>query len=192
MSQNDRLEKSRRLFRSTHPGRGHREDYPHAGGPGKILPATAKVHSRRRRPLDRTGGCSVTILEAAAALRAKKVSSLELTDESLKRIERANPRINAFITVVADSARARAVAMDAELSRGIDRGPLHGIPVAHKDLMMTRGVRTTGGSKLFFDFVPAEDAAVAEKWNDAGAVMAGKTGLHELAYGITSTNPPFG
>ncbi len=134
----------------------------------------------------------MTILEAAAALRAKKVSSLELTDESLKRIERANPRINAFITVVADSARARAVAMDAELSRGIDRGPLHGIPVAHKDLMMTRGVRTTGGSKLFFDFVPAEDAAVAEKWNDAGAVMAGKTGLHELAYGITSTNPHFG
>jgi len=134
----------------------------------------------------------MTILEAAAALRAKKVSSLELTDESLKRIERANPKLNAFITVIADSARARAVAMDAELSRGVDRGPLHGLPVAHKDLMKTRGVRTTAGSKLFFDFVPAEDAAVVEKWNDAGVVMVGKTGLHELAYGITSTNPHFG
>ena len=134
----------------------------------------------------------MTILEAAAALRAKSVSSLELTDASLKRIERANPKLNAFITVIADAARARAVAMDAELSRGVDRGPLHGIPVAHKDLMMTRGVRTTAGSKIFFDFVPAEDAAVVEKWNDAGAVMVGKTGLHELAYGITSTNPHFG
>ena len=134
----------------------------------------------------------MTILEAAAALRAKKISSRELTDDALRRIERENPRINAFITVVAESARARAAAMDDELARGVDRGPLHGIPVAHKDLMMTRGVRTTAGSKIFSDFVPTEDAAVVEKWNDAGAVMIGKTGLHELAYGITSTNPHFG
>jgi aspartyl-tRNA(Asn)/glutamyl-tRNA(Gln) amidotransferase subunit A len=134
----------------------------------------------------------VTILEAAAALRAKKISSLELADQALRRIERVNPKINAFITLTADLARSRAAALDAELSRGIDRGPLHGIPVAHKDLMMTCGVRTTAGSKLFFDFVPAEDAAVVEKWNHAGAVMVGKTGLHELAYGITSTNPHFG
>ena len=134
----------------------------------------------------------MTILEAAAALRAKKISSRELTDDALRRIERENPRINAFITVVAESARACAAAMDDELARGVDRGPLHGIPVAHKDLMMTRGVRTTAGSKIFSDFVPTEDAAVVEKWNDAGAVMIGKTGLHELAYGITSTNPHFG
>jgi aspartyl-tRNA(Asn)/glutamyl-tRNA(Gln) amidotransferase subunit A len=134
----------------------------------------------------------VTIVEAAAALRAKKVSSVELTDEALKRIESANPKLNAFITVIADQARARAAAMDAELARGVDRGAMHGIPVAHKDLMLTRGVRTTAGSKIFADFVPAEDAAVVEKWNLAGAVMVGKTGLHELAYGITSTNPHFG
>lgn len=134
----------------------------------------------------------MTIQEAAAALRAKKISSLELTDESLKRIATANPKVNAFITVLADSARARAVAMDAELSRGVDRGPLHGIPIAHKDLVMTRGIRTTAGSKIFSDFVPGEDAVVAAKLADAGAVLVGKTNLHELAYGVTSTNPHFG
>lgn len=134
----------------------------------------------------------MTILEAAAALRAKKVSSLELTDQSLKRIAQANPKLNAFITVIDESARARASAMDAELAHGRDRGPLHGIPIAHKDLVMTRGIRTTAGSKLFADFVPDHDAEVAIKLNEAGAVLVGKTGLHELAYGVTSNNPHFG
>ena len=134
----------------------------------------------------------MTIAEAAGALRAKKISSRELTDEALNSIARANPKINAFITVTEDTARARADAMDAELARGHDRGPLHGLPIAHKDLMMTRGVRTTAGSKIFADFVPQEDAAVVRKLDGAGAVMVGKTGLHELAYGITSNNPHFG
>ncbi|HTS77274.1 MAG TPA: amidase, partial [Bryobacteraceae bacterium] len=134
----------------------------------------------------------MTIAEAAGALRAKKISSRELTDEALNSIARANPKINAFITVTKDTARARADAMDAELARGHDRGPLHGLPIAHKDLMMTRGVRTTAGSKIFADFVPQEDAAVVRKLDGAGAVMVGKTGLHELAYGITSNNPHFG
>jgi aspartyl-tRNA(Asn)/glutamyl-tRNA(Gln) amidotransferase subunit A len=134
----------------------------------------------------------VTVAEAAAGLRAKRVSSRELTEEALTRIARENPRLNAFITVTEESARARAIAMDEELARGVDRGPLHGLPVAHKDLMKTRGVRTTAGSKLFADFVPNEDAVVVQKLNEAGAVMVGKTGLHELAYGITSNNPHFG
>ncbi|HLX43288.1 MAG TPA: amidase [Bryobacteraceae bacterium] len=134
----------------------------------------------------------MTILEAAAALRAKKVSSVELVDESLKKIAAANPRLNAFITVTEESARTRARAADAELAKGVDHGLLHGVPIAHKDLVMTRGVRTTAGSKIFSDFVPDQDAVVAAKLNDAGAVMVGKTGLHELAYGITSTNPHFG
>ncbi len=134
----------------------------------------------------------MTILEAAAALRAKKVSSAELTDDSLKRIARANPELNAFITVIEDSARARASAMDAEFSQGVDCGPLHGIPFAHKDLIQTKGVLTTAGSKIFAGFVPDQDAVVATKLNDAGAVLVGKTGLHELAYGITSNNPHYG
>jgi aspartyl-tRNA(Asn)/glutamyl-tRNA(Gln) amidotransferase subunit A len=134
----------------------------------------------------------MNILEAAAALRAKKVSSVELTDDSLQKIAEANPRLNAFITVTGESARVRAREADAELATGADRGPLHGVPIAHKDLVMTRGVRTTAGSKIFSDFIPDHDAVVAAKLNHAGAVVVGKTGLHELAYGITSTNPHFG
>ena len=134
----------------------------------------------------------MTILESAAALRAKKISSLELTGTSLKRIAQAGPKLNAFITVIEDFARARASAMDAELASGVDRGPLHGIPFAHKDLVQTKGVRTTAGSKLFADFIPDRDAVVAAKLNHAGAVLVGKTGLHELAYGVTSNNPHYG
>ncbi len=131
----------------------------------------------------------MTILEMADALRAKKVSSLELTNDALKKID---PRLNAFITVLEDSARARASAMDAELSHGIDRGPMHGIPIAHKDLVYTKGVRTTGGSKILKDFVPDHDADIAISLERAGTVLVGKTNLHEFAYGITSTNPHFG
>jgi aspartyl-tRNA(Asn)/glutamyl-tRNA(Gln) amidotransferase subunit A len=134
----------------------------------------------------------MTILEMADALRAKKVSSLELTNDTLAKIARENPRLNAFIIVLEDSARARASAMDAEMSHGIDRGPMHGVPIAHKDLVYTKGVRTTGGSKIFKDFVPDHDADIAMNLERAGSVMVGKTGLHEFAYGITSTNPHFG
>ena len=134
----------------------------------------------------------MTIQEAARALRARKVSSLELVEESLKRIAAAQERLNAFITVTGDKARARAKEMDAELAGGLDRGLLHGLPIAHKDLIMTRGVRTTAGSKILADFVPDDEAEVALKMEEAGAISVGKTGLHELAYGITSTNPHFG
>jgi aspartyl-tRNA(Asn)/glutamyl-tRNA(Gln) amidotransferase subunit A len=134
----------------------------------------------------------MTILASAEALRAKKVSSLELTNDALEKIARDNQRLNAFITVDAETARARASAMDAELSHGIDRGPLHGIPFAHKDLVYTKGIRTTGGSRIFAGFVPDHDADIAINLNNAGAVLVGKTNLHEFAYGITSTNPHFG
>lgn len=130
----------------------------------------------------------MTILEAAAALRARKVSSVELTSESLE----GTGNLNAFITVMEESARARARQADLELARGLDRGPLHGIPIAVKDVFSTRGVRTTCGSKLFADHVPDHDAAVVEKLAEAGAVLVGKTNMHELAYGISSSNPHFG
>jgi aspartyl-tRNA(Asn)/glutamyl-tRNA(Gln) amidotransferase subunit A len=134
----------------------------------------------------------VTILEAGRALRSRKISCLELTNRCLDHIAKLNPRLNAFITVTEQSARQRAEELDRELASGRNRGPLHGIPIAHKDLIATKGVRTTSGSKLFADHVPKADARVAEKLNAAGAVMLGKTGLHELAYGITSDNPHFG
>jgi aspartyl-tRNA(Asn)/glutamyl-tRNA(Gln) amidotransferase subunit A len=134
----------------------------------------------------------VTIVEAAQALRKRNVSSAELTEAALGRIAADNPKLNAFLTVLADSARAQAEAADAELARGMDRGPLHGIPIAVKDVFETRGVRTTCGSVLFKDNVPVRDAAVVERLAAAGVVLVGKTGMHELAYGITSNNPHFG
>ena len=134
----------------------------------------------------------MTIQQAGAALRSRKTTSLELTLGCLERIDRLNPKLNAFITVTRTAAEKRASEMDAELTHGIDRGPLHGIPIAYKDLVFTKGVRTTAGSKLYSDFVPDHDARIVEQLNAAGAVSVGKTGLHELAYGITSNNPHFG
>ena len=134
----------------------------------------------------------MTISEVGAALRSKKLSVRELTEETLRRVADANPRLNAFLTVTDAAARSRATVLDDELARGIDRGPLHGIPIAHKDNIFTRGMRTTGGSKIFADFVPDYDATIVSQLNDAGANVIGKTGLHEFAYGITSNNPHFG
>lgn len=134
----------------------------------------------------------MNIAEAGAALRKRTISCRDLTDECLKRIARLNPLLNAFITVNENAARARADECDSDLKNGIDHGPLHGIPIAHKDLICTKGIRTTSGSKLFENYEPDYDATVAHRLNEAGAVMIGKTGLHELAYGITSSNPHFG
>lgn len=134
----------------------------------------------------------MTILEAAAQLRAKRVSSLELTRACLDRIEKLNPKVNAFLTVTRAEAEKTAAQRDAELARGVDRGVLHGIPVAYKDLIFTKGIRTTAGSKVYANFVPDHDAKLVEDLDKAGVVMVGKTGLHELAYGITSNNPHYG
>jgi aspartyl-tRNA(Asn)/glutamyl-tRNA(Gln) amidotransferase subunit A len=134
----------------------------------------------------------VTIAQTGAALRSGKFSIREYIDDTLRRIAETQERLNAFITVMSDAARARAATLDQELARGIDRGPLHGIPVAHKDNIFTRGVRTTAGSKIFADFMPDRDAEIVRQLNEAGAIVIGKTGLHELAYGATSGNPHFG
>ena len=134
----------------------------------------------------------MTLLEAAAALRRREISSAELTAAALQRIERLNPSTNAMQTVMAEAARECAKQADQELARGEGRGPLHGIPIAVKDLFRTQGVRTTGGSKLFEDYVPDHDSTVVEWLRAGGAVLIGKTGMHELAYGITSSNPHFG
>jgi aspartyl-tRNA(Asn)/glutamyl-tRNA(Gln) amidotransferase subunit A len=134
----------------------------------------------------------MTILEAAAALRARQVSSVELTTRCLETIARDNPKLNAFLAVTEEQALADARRADAEFAEGRDRGPMQGIPIAHKDLFCTNSVKTTSGSKVFAEYVPNFDAAVVEKLRDAGAVMMGKTNMHEHAYGITSNNPHFG
>lgn len=133
----------------------------------------------------------MTILEAARKIAAGEVSSAELTGESLAFIRR-NSNLNAFLTVMDEHAVKKAKARDEERAQGRLRGPLHGVPVAVKDVFCTKGVKTTCGSKLFADHVPDYDAAVVEKLEAAGAVIVGKTHMHELAYGITSNNPHFG
>jgi aspartyl-tRNA(Asn)/glutamyl-tRNA(Gln) amidotransferase subunit A len=133
----------------------------------------------------------VTITEAARALRERRVTSGELTRSALDRIGRLNPALNAFLSLLPERAAARAAQADRELESGSDRGPLHGIPIAIKDLFAMCGVRLTGGS-IIQDEVPTADAAVVEKLESAGAVILGTLNLHELAYGVTSENPHFG
>ena len=138
------------------------------------------------------GRAYASVSEAAALLRGGEVSAVELTRLMLGRIEQMNAGLNAFITVTAELALAQAAQADRELADGRDRGPLHGIPVAIKDLIDTGGVLTTGGSRHYADRVPDSDATVVARLRDAGAVMLGKTALHEMAFGSTSINPFFG
>lgn len=134
----------------------------------------------------------LTIARAAALFRARQLSPVELTDAYLRRIEQRDPAINAFITVTAEQARAQARRAAEELAAGIDRGALHGMPIALKDLFATAGIRTTAGSKILADWVPETDSTVVRKLHEAGAVLLGKLNMHEFAYGGTTANPHHG
>lgn len=134
----------------------------------------------------------MSIHEAASGLRARRFSAVELTQAAVARIDRHDPVLRTFITVTASQALEQARQADADFAAGIDRGPLQGIPIAVKDLFSTKGVRTTAGSRIYENFIPAMDATVVERLLAAGAVMLGKLNMHELAYGITSANPHFG
>ena len=133
-----------------------------------------------------------SLAEVSELVRAKQVSPVELTQACLERIARLDRKLNAFITVTAESALADARAAEEEIARGNWRGPLHGIPIALKDLVETAGVRTTAASGLRKDFIPAKDAEVARRLRAAGAVCVGKTNLHEFAYGGSSAISSFG
>ncbi len=133
-----------------------------------------------------------TILELGQLLRQRSVSPVDLTRDCLARIEKLNPALNAFITVTADRALAQAHMAEAEIQRGQWRGPLHGIPLALKDLIDTAGLRTTAASALFKDRIPGEDAEVVRRLKQAGAVLLGKQNLHEFAYGGSSVVGCFG
>jgi aspartyl-tRNA(Asn)/glutamyl-tRNA(Gln) amidotransferase subunit A len=133
-----------------------------------------------------------TISELAQRLRRSEVSAVEITQEYLGRIERLNPALNAFITIMSESALAEARRAEAEILRGEWRGPLHGVPVALKDLIDSAGARTTAASALYKDRVPNEDAEVVRRLRQAGAVIVGKNNLHEFAYGGSSLVSYFG
>ena len=125
-------------------------------------------------------------MELADLLKTREVSSVELTNDCLARIEQLNSALNAFITITADSALAQATEADEEIHRGRWRGPLHGIPLGLKDLIDTADVLTTAASALFKDRVPKQDADVVSRLKAAGAVLTGKQNLHEFAYGGSS------
>jgi aspartyl-tRNA(Asn)/glutamyl-tRNA(Gln) amidotransferase subunit A len=134
----------------------------------------------------------LTLTKASELLRSKAVSAVDLTQACVDRIATHNLTLNAFITVTAEQALTTARQLDAEGRRGNWRGPLHGIPIALKDNMDTAGVRTTAASELFKDRVPSEDAEVARRLKAAGAILLGKTNLHEFAYGGSSSVSYFG
>jgi aspartyl-tRNA(Asn)/glutamyl-tRNA(Gln) amidotransferase subunit A len=134
----------------------------------------------------------LSLAEACELVRSKKVSPVELTEACLHRIERLNPGLNAFITVTADTALDEARAAEAHIQQGLWLGPLHGIPIALKDLVDTAGVRTTAGSNLFRNRLPLVDAEVVRRLKAAGAVFLGKLNLHEFAYGASSVVSAFG
>jgi aspartyl-tRNA(Asn)/glutamyl-tRNA(Gln) amidotransferase subunit A len=137
----------------------------------------------------------LTIEEAARLIRRRQISSMELVEATLQRIERLNPSLNAFITIVADAARRQALAADREQHRkrgSRTLGPLYGLPISLKDNYCTRGIRTTAGSRILTNFIPQEDAEAAARLARAGAILLGKTNMHEFAYGITNENPHYG
>jgi aspartyl-tRNA(Asn)/glutamyl-tRNA(Gln) amidotransferase subunit A len=139
-----------------------------------------------------------SIEEVATLYRKRKVSPVEVTKLMLARIDLLNPKLNAYITVAAELALAQAKKAESELfaPRGRkgnrERGPLHGIPISLKDNIYTKGIRTTAGSKILGDFIPLRDAEVWSKLQQAGAILLGKTNLHEFAYGVTTNNPHYG
>ena len=134
----------------------------------------------------------LSIDEASRLLARKEISPVELTKACLERIERFDPQINSFITLVPWIAMEQARRAEAELLQGEHCGPLHGIPIALKDLYETAGIQTTAGSRHFADFVPEKDAVVVQKLHEAGAILLGKLNMHEIALGVTNENPHFG
>lgn len=136
--------------------------------------------------------CFESATSLSGLLRKKKVSARELLDAHLKQIERVNPKVNAIVTLVADQAMAKAKQCDEAAVRGRFLGPLHGLPVAHKDLQDTKGIRTTYGSPLFKDNVPNADTLLVHRIREAGAVTLGKTNTPEFGAGSQTFNPVFG
>jgi len=136
--------------------------------------------------------CFLPAQELARRIRARELSALEVMDAHLEQTERVNPAVNAIVTYLPELARSGAKAVDAALARGDDPGPLAGLPVAHKDLAVTKGIRTTFGSPIYRDFMPEVDAIIVERLKRAGAVTIGKTNTPEFGAGSQTFNPVFG
>ena len=136
--------------------------------------------------------CQLSAVELARLIRAKDLSAREVVSVHLAQIDRVNPTVNAIVTLVAEQAMERARLADEDAARGRDIGPLHGLPIAHKDLQSTKGIRTTFGSAIYRDFVPAEDSLLVERLKCAGAIVVGKTNTPEFGAGSQTFNTVFG
>ena len=136
--------------------------------------------------------CFARAVDIARLVRERRVSALEVMQAHLEQIDRINPKVNAIVTLVAEAALDEARLLDDRLARGETAGVLAGLPVAHKDLTFTRGIRTTLGSPVFRDFVPSVDALIVERLKAAGAITVGKTNTPELGAGSQTFNEVFG
>ncbi|WP_448543213.1 amidase [Roseiflexus sp.] len=136
--------------------------------------------------------CFLTAVELAQRIRSRDLSCVEVMEAHLRQIERVNPQVNAIVTLAPEQALAQARAADAALRRSDAVGPLHGLPVAHKDLVQTKGMRTTFGSPIYADFVPDVDDLIVTRIRKAGAILIGKTNTPEFGAGSQTFNPVFG
>jgi amidase len=136
--------------------------------------------------------CFLPAAELARRIRAKELSCVEVMEAHIAQIERVNPKVNAIVTFLPEQARTQARAADTALARGIEPGPLYGLPIAHKDLVLTKGIRTTFGSPIFKDFVPDQDEIIVERLRAAGAITIGKTNTPEFGAGSQTFNEVFG
>src|SRR5688500_11647953 len=135
---------------------------------------------------------SLSIAEAAVLIQSRELSPVELTEAHLEAIAARDDELRAFITVTAALAREQAEKAEREITAGNYRGPIHGIPIAVKDNIESAGTRTTAGSIFLDEFVPNANAAALQRLEDAGAVMLGKTNMHEWAISVTTNNPFYG
>ncbi len=136
--------------------------------------------------------CAMSLVKTAAAIKARQLSPVEIMDATLKRIERLNPVVNAYCTMAAGDAMRQAREKEAALMQGETPGELYGVPVSIKDLIFTRGIRTTAGSPIYKDFVPGQDAICVERLKAAGAIVIGKTNTCEFGWSGVTDNPLFG
>ena len=136
--------------------------------------------------------CYMSVLEMANAIKTKKLSPVEIMDAVLYRIDKLNPKVNAYCTVVAENARKQATEAEAAVMKREKLGPLHGVPVSIKDLIFTKDIRTTGGSKIYENFIPQRSAIVVERIKAAGAIIIGKTNASEFGWVAITDNSLFG
>lgn len=156
------------------------------------MAAASLAASSMEAQVDQSSICFLSAVEMAALIRSGKLSAREALAAHLKQIERVNPKVNAIVTLAPEMAAETAKKADEMQARKQPLGPLHGLPVAHKDLVETKGIRTTFGSLLFKDYVPAEDNLVVERLKRAGAVTIGKTNTPEFGAGSQTFNKVFG